>query len=101
MLAAVDLGITDDSEGASHEQAAQIGSPCLLILPSLSRPPLECCFGTNPIQAEKLRPDRKVFGIANTCHQSGGQQRTDDRNAVEALARLIGAVPSHDHSIKV
>jgi hypothetical protein len=24
MLAAVDLGITDDSEGASHEQAAQI-----------------------------------------------------------------------------
>src|SRR5262245_66392717 len=64
MLAAVDLGITDDSEGASHEQAAQIGSPCLLILPSLSRPPLECCFGTNPIQAEKLRPDRKVLGSA-------------------------------------
>jgi hypothetical protein len=24
MLAAVDLGITDDSEGASHEQVAQI-----------------------------------------------------------------------------
>jgi hypothetical protein len=25
----------------------------LLILPSLSLPPLECCFGTKPIQAEK------------------------------------------------
>ena len=25
-------------------------------------PPLECCFGTIPIQADKLRPDRKAFG---------------------------------------
>src|SRR6267142_2307484 len=32
------------------------------MLPSLSLPPLECCFGTSPIQAEKLRPDRKVLG---------------------------------------
>src|SRR6478736_359602 len=39
-------------------------SPCLLILPSLSLPPLECCFGTSPIQAEKSRPDRKAFGSA-------------------------------------
>src|SRR6266567_1926454 len=34
------------------------------ILPSLSLPPLECCFGTSPIQAEKFRPDRKAFGSA-------------------------------------
>src|SRR4249919_4044196 len=39
-------------------------SPCLLILPSLSLPPLECCFGTSPIQAEKLRPERKALGSA-------------------------------------
>src|ERR1035437_8976910 len=39
-------------------------SPCLLILPSLCFPPLECFFGTSPIQAEKLRPDRKTFGSA-------------------------------------
>jgi hypothetical protein len=25
---------------------------------------LECCLGTSPIQAEKLRPDRKVLGSA-------------------------------------
>src|SRR4029434_9061883 len=36
----------------------------LLILPSLSLPPLECCFGTSPIQAEKLRPERKALGSA-------------------------------------
>ena len=34
------------------------------MLPSLSLPPLECCFGTSPIQAEKFRPDRKAFGSA-------------------------------------
>src|SRR5258706_13314895 len=34
------------------------------MLPSRSLPPLECCLGTSPIQAEKLRPDRKVLGSA-------------------------------------
>src|SRR5262249_8752027 len=34
------------------------------MLPSLSLPPLECCFGTSPIQAEKSLPDRKAFGSA-------------------------------------
>src|SRR3990172_9983581 len=39
-------------------------SPCLVILPSFSSPPLEFCFGTRPIQAEKSRPDRNAFGSA-------------------------------------
>jgi hypothetical protein len=30
----------------------------------VSLPPLECCFGTSPIQAEKSRPDRNTFGSA-------------------------------------
>src|SRR6185437_8055899 len=34
------------------------------ILPSFSLPPLEFCFGTNPTQAEKSRPDRNAFGSA-------------------------------------
>src|SRR5215203_6059251 len=37
------------------------------MLPSLSLPPLECCLGTRPIQAEKLRPDRKTFGSATVA----------------------------------
>src|SRR5258706_13498769 len=37
------------------------------MLPSLSLPPLECCFGTIPIQAEKFRPDRKAFGSATVA----------------------------------
>src|SRR5262249_39674385 len=34
------------------------------MLPSLGLPPLELCFGTSPIQAEKSRPDRNVLGSA-------------------------------------
>src|ERR1700746_3567421 len=34
------------------------------MLPSFSLPPLEFCFGTTPIQAEKSRPDRNAFGSA-------------------------------------
>ena len=69
ILGAVELGIADDGECAGHEQAAQITVPLLLkILPSLSRPPLECCLGTSPIQAEKLRPDRKALGSPTAIH---------------------------------
>jgi len=50
----------------------------LLMLPSLSLPPLECCFGTSPIQAEKLRPDRKVLGSATPDeHLAGGINAVD------------------------
>lgn len=58
----MDLGISDHRQRTGCEQAAQIAIPCLLILPNLSLPPLECCLGTSPIQAEKSRPDRKDLG---------------------------------------
>ena len=65
-----DLGVADDGKCTDHEQAAQIAAPCLLMLPSRSLPPLECCFGTSPIQAEKLRPDRKLL-VGNNIQQFG------------------------------
>jgi hypothetical protein len=34
--------------------------PYLVILPSLSLPPVVCCFGTKPIQAARLRPEENV-----------------------------------------
>ena len=78
--ARTDLGITNDREGAGDEQAAQIAVPCLLILPSLSLPPLECCFGTNPSQTEKLRPDRNALGSGTLIHR-GVQNLIDERRA--------------------
>src|SRR3954452_15910951 len=35
--------------------------PCLEIPPSRSLPPVECCLGTSPIQAARLRPDENSF----------------------------------------
>jgi hypothetical protein len=51
------------------------------MLPSLSLPPLECCFGTKPIQEEKLRPDRKAPG-SNIGHQSGCQMLSVASSAI-------------------
>src|SRR5437773_2170286 len=69
--------------------------------PSRSLPPLECCLGTSPIQAEKLRPDRKGPRVSNTRDQSGRQHRTDAGNVMKALARLVGPVPGHDQPIEL
>ena len=75
-------------------------SPCLLMLPSRSLPPLECCFGTSPIQAEKLRPDRKVLGQQ---HWRPERSPVSDLpgNVMKAFARLVGPMPSQDHSIEL
>ncbi len=35
--------------------------PCFEIPPSRSLPPVECCLGTRPIQAARLRPDENTF----------------------------------------
>jgi hypothetical protein len=39
-----------------------VRSPILVIWPSRSLPPLECCRGVSPSQAEKSWPQRKVSG---------------------------------------
>ena len=64
MPCAMDLGIADDGQRASHEQAAEIAVALFADAAEPVLAPLECCFGTSPIQAEKLRPDRKVPGSA-------------------------------------
>jgi hypothetical protein len=38
-------------------------SPCLDIGPSFAFPPVDICRGTNPIQAAKSRPGRKILGF--------------------------------------
>jgi hypothetical protein len=64
MFGAMDLGIADDGERTSGEQAAQIAIALFADTAELVLAPLECCFGTSPIQAEKSRPDRKAFASA-------------------------------------
>src|ERR1035437_4450614 len=53
--------VADDGHCAYDQQPPQKPMPLLGVRPSLSLPPVVCCFGTNPIQAARLRSDEKVF----------------------------------------
>ena len=75
------------------------------MLPSLSRPPLECCLGTNPIQAEKLRPDRKLLGsptlatsAAQDLYNLGSGVGTSLRELVRCIAQATGVEPEVHHA---
>ena len=68
MFGAVDLGVANDRQRARCEQAAQIAITALGDATELFLPPLEFCFGTNPIQAEKSRPD------STACARRGCQK---------------------------
>lgn len=49
-------------------------SPIFVVAPSRGLPPVECCRGTNPIQAAKSRPLRNVSG-----RREDNQSRNDQR----------------------
>src|SRR5262244_1384249 len=57
--------------------------PCFEILPSLSLPPVECCLGTKPIHAARLRPDENTF-----------QSPTSATNAVAMIGPTPGFPPA-------
>src|SRR5215813_10214859 len=68
------------------------------MLPSLSLPPLECCFGTSPIQAEKSRPVA-MLATSATCRWSDGKT---DRKIVPPRLRIpywkgLGAESEEKH----
>src|SRR6202022_4032339 len=91
MFAAVDLGIADDRQRPGPEQTARIAVALFADAAEPFPTPLECCFGTSPIQAEKFRPDRKAFGSAgNGGDDSSGQHRTDAGSFIEPHAHLVG-----------
>jgi len=88
MLGTVELRIADHGERTGCEQAAQITIALFAELPSLSLPPLEFCFGTSPIQAEKSRPRSKRLDRQRLRpEQSPAPDRRSDR--VEPLACLV------------
>jgi len=64
MLGIVELRIADHTERTGCEQAARITIALFADAAELVFAPLEFCFGTSPIQAEKSRPDRNALGSA-------------------------------------
>jgi hypothetical protein len=59
-----------------------------VILPSLSRPPLEFCLGTSPIQAAKSRPERKAFGSATLATSAVANAGPSPDKGVEPFAEF-------------
>src|SRR5262249_6979745 len=70
--------------------------PCLETPPSLSLPPVECCLGTKPIHAARLRPDENVFQISYLGHERGGDDRANTRDFLQPPAFFARAVPGVD-----
>ncbi len=70
--------------------------PCFEIRPRRSLPPVECCLGTSPIQAARLRPDENAFPVANFGNQGRGDNRTDARDFLEPPAFFTRSVPGMD-----
>ena len=57
------VSVTDDRQGSGHQQRCRrYRSPCLVMPPNFSLPPLEFCRGTSPIQAARALPDLKAVG---------------------------------------
>ena len=90
--------ITASAPTTSSWRRSQL--PCLVIPPSRSLPPLEFCFGTRPIQAERLRPDLKACGsgtlatiaLASTGPTPGTAISRRPTSVDRALARIMRSV---------
>ncbi len=70
--------------------------PCFEILPSLSLPPVECCLGTKPIHAARLRPDGERLPISHLGHQRGSDDWANTRDFLQPPAFFTRAVPGMD-----
>src|SRR5690349_17796826 len=71
------------------------GLPCLVILPSLSFPPLEFRCGTRPSHAAKSRPERNMEG-SGTCAARAALISANARDGFERLGRRALALPGLD-----
>lgn len=63
----VPLGIADDCHSADHEHLVQIAISGFGDAAELLLAPLEFCFGTSPIQAERQRPDLNACASATVA----------------------------------
>src|ERR1700694_948346 len=101
MLGGVDLGIADHGQRAGHEQAAQIA---VALFADTAEPVLASArvlLRHEPNPGREVAPRSEHPWVRDTRDQSGRQQRTDPRNIMKALARLIGPIHVHDHAIEL
>src|ERR1035437_6273013 len=101
MLGAMDFGIADDGECSRHEQAAKIAIALFADAAEPLLAPTRVLFGNEPNPGGEVTSGPEGSGIGNTRNQRSGQHRTDPRNVMKALTRLVGPMPGQDHPIKL
>jgi hypothetical protein len=89
-----------DSEGASHEQAAQIAVTLFADTAEPVPTSARVLLRHQPIQAEKLRPDRKVLGSATPPHLIIGRASSRTPRCQPGMAEASGKtlqLPADNH----
>src|SRR5580700_5230101 len=89
MLGAVEFRIADDGERTGCEQAAQITIALLADTPKLVFAPARVLLRHKSDPGREVPSRSKRLRIGDACNQSCRQRRTNARDRVKPLARLI------------
>jgi len=77
--------------------------PCFDIPPSLSLPPVECCLGTKPIHAARLRPDANAWGAnviwGSSATDAGGTVILGTTCSAKACDNTVWNASSEDDTV--
>ena len=82
-------------------KAAQIAVTLLADTAEPVLAPLECCFGASPIEAEKLRPERKVFGSATLPTRAVASTGPTPGQSSSRKLISLDRWPSSDHAVEL
>src|SRR6266480_4290514 len=97
----MDFGIANHCQRAGREQAAQIAIALLADTAEPVLAPARVLLRHEPDPRREIPTRSESLRISNAGDQSGGQRRTNARDLIEPLARLIGSVPGHDLAVEV
>src|SRR4030081_3257418 len=101
MFGAVDFGIADHGERAGGEQTAQVAIALLADTAELVPASARALLRHQPDPGREIPPGSESLRISDAGDQSRGQHRTDTRNLIEPLARLVRSVPGVDHTVEL
>src|SRR5258706_1784118 len=101
MFGAMDLGVTDDSKRAGHEQAAQIAVTLFAYIAEPVLASTRVLFRHDTDPGREVAPRSEGLWISNGSHHSSGQHRTDAGSFIEPHAHLVGSVPGPDQPVKL
>src|SRR5436305_13637281 len=101
MPGAMNLGIADDGKSAGRKQAAQITIALFADAAELVLAATRVLLRHEPDPGREVPCRSEGLRLSDAGNESGGQRRTDTRNLIEPLARLVGSMRSHDPAVEL